>query len=407
MSGTPIRNDRGLSPIRGYPPLVRDTVERKMLFAVIGLVVRDKTAASSELRTLPRTIRRQTTFSAEDSMVRHLSRCGQVCFERKTEKMTLWRLYMDQNSEILERTRGTMLNYDMLEKMADKIVTETQTTIQLVVSSVYSQEFDLSLAMDEVATLARHAEFLNISSSVCGHRSQSVEEQFPDAGENITQQKHELEKLFFNYAITLKFPQACESFLKIVDLELKNPETALFVKTRVCNRLAGIIYTLGSPPNHGPENPLKNNVMAEIDGLNAAGTVDEMKKGIREIFAMLEEDYHVDTSPSRVDQIAVYIQENYQDCNLDATRICELYGITPPSLSRMFRRERGMTMLDYVHSVRLFHVKKLLLETEETLQEIAAQCGYYSCCTMSRVFKKYEGITLSEYRSSCFEKKEN
>lgn len=403
MSSMPVRNE-DMSPIRGYPPLVRDTAGCKLLFAVVGLTVLDHAAALPELRALPQ-MRKQTTFSVEESMVRQLSRYGRVCYERKTGEMTLWRLYMNQDSEILDQTRGPMLDYALLRKLADKIVADTHTTVQFVVSSVYSQEFDISLALDEVTTLAQHAEFLKLSCNVCMHRSQAVEEQFQDSIENTAPLKNKLEKLFFNHVITLNFPQACEYYLKIVDLELKNPETALFMKTRVCNRLAGIIYVLGSPPNHGPENPLKNNMMAEIDELSSADTIDEMKEGIRHIFSMLEEDYYVEAPPSKLDQITAYIQENYQDCNLDGTRICELFGITPPSLSRMFRRERGMTMLDYVHKVRLFHVKQLLLETDETQQEIATQCGYFSCWTMSRVFKKYEGVTLGEYRRSCFQKK--
>ena len=248
--------------------------------------------------------------------------------------------------------------------------------------------------------LSKHSVLLNFKNGVCGHRSMDIENQFPDAMANHSRRKLDLEKLFFNSVITLHFPEACAYFLEIMELELKSPETALFIKTRVCNRLVGIIYTLGSPPNHG--NPLKNNVMADIDALGELDSVEDMKEGVRRIFCLLEEDYCGDSHRTKLDKIAAYIQENYQDCNLDATQICEAFNLSPPSFSRMFRREKGITMLDYVHTVRLTHVKEMMLETDLSLQEIAAQCGYFSFWTMSRAFKKYEGVNLSEYRRSCF-----
>lgn len=407
MSETKMENDRRMSPIRGYPPLVRETAGTDAFFSVIGLSVIDagEAAVADLCGDFSEEVQLRVIASAREQVTGLLSEYGQVESLGASGEMPLLCLHVDGAAGILCRTVGLSLDYALLRELAEKTLRETHLNVQLIVSSVYAEGADISLALDEVATLARHAMLLNLSSSVCGHRSEDIEKQFPEAAEHQTQLKIDLEKLFFNSVITLKFPEACGYFLRIMDLELKSPETALFLKTRVCNRLAGIIYTLGSPPNRGPGNPLKNNVMAEIDALNRVDTIDEMKAGVRTIFEMLEEDYRLDGPQTKLDQITAYIQDNYQDCNLDATRICDLFGITPPSLSRMFRRERGTTMLDYIHTVRLSHVKRMMLESDEPLQKIATQCGYFSFWTMSRAFKKYEGVTPSEYRRSCFEVK--
>ena len=384
-------NDRSFSPVRGYPPLVREAVDT--MFAVVGLMVIDDEEAC---------LHRGVEDAAKRYVEELLSAYARVEALPASGDMVLWNVYLRDDSDLLSRTLGLQLEYSLLREMAAQVFSELGLMVQFIVSSVYSEEFDASLAVDEVMALSKHSILLNFKNSVCGHRSAEIESQFPDAMMNNSRRKLDLEKLFFNSIITLHFPEACEHFLGIIELELKSPETALFIKTRVCNRLAGIIYTLGSPPNHGK--PLKNNVMASIDDLAKLDSIEEMKEGVREIFRLLEEDYCSAPHQTKLDQIAADIQDNYQDCNLDATQICEAFALSPPSLSRMFRREKGITMLDYVHTVRLAHVKEMMLETDLSLQEIATQCGYFSFWTMSRAFKKYEGVNLSEYRRSCFER---
>lgn len=394
-----------MSPVRGYPPLLDGENERSRLFAVIGLAVIDAAGLYSGDCDFSEEAEQRAADMAGKYIEKLLSVYGRIDPLCPAEALRLWLLYMDPDSPLLDRTVGISLNYELMEKAAEQVLKARNLRIQFIVSSVYSETFDISLALDEVATLSRHAALLNLTSSVCGHRSESIEKQFPDMTDNTRQAKLDLEKLFFNCVITLRFPEACAYFLKIMDMDLKSAETALFIKTRVCNRLAWIIYVLGSPPHHGPHNPLKNNVMAAIDALDAASTIDEMKEGVRDIFAMLEEDYHAAPSPNKLSRITAYIVEHYQDCNLDATQICAAFDMTPPSLSRLFRREMDTTMLDYIHSVRLSHAKELMLKTDQSLQSIAAQCGYFSSWTMSRAFKKYEGITPGEYRRSCYEEK--
>lgn len=385
-----MENDRSFSPVRGYPPLVREAPDT--MFAVVGLMVIDDEEACLHRRIEDAAVRYVAELLSEHARVEPLPASGD---------MVLWCVYLGDDSGLLSRSMGLQLEYGLLRDMAEQVFAELGLMVQFIVSSVYSEKFDVAQAMDEVLALSKHSILLNFKNSVCGHRSADVEKQFPDAMVNNSRKKLDLEKLFFNSIITLHFPEACEHFLGIIDLELKSPETALFIKTRVCNRLAGVIYTLGSPPNHGK--PLKNNVMASIDALAKLDSIEVIKDGVRDIFRMLEEDYCSGPHQTKLDQIAAYIQDNYQDCNLDATQICEAFELSPPSLSRMFRREKGVTMLDYVHTVRLGHVKEMMLKTDLSLQEIATQCGYYSFWTMSRAFKKYEGVNLSEYRRTVFE----
>lgn len=405
MADRSLEKGRGMSPIRGYPPLMRKENQTPRLFAVIGFSILDTSAEL--IPGLKGDISGQTeqyAVSAAGEMISaRLREFGQLVSIHLSDELHAWRIELSGASPLLDRSVGLMLDYQILEQLAAQLLRELGIVIQFVVSSVYPNTDDISLALDELTTLSEHAILLNLSNSVCGYRSEGMDELFPADRGHSSQVKLDLEKLFFNSVITLDFPAACDYFLKIMELELQAAETAVSLKPRVCNRLVWIIYVLGSPPGNGPEKPITHNVMGSIAALDAVTTLDALKTGVQEIFSMLEEDYQQEPAANKLTLITGYIMEHYQDCNLDASQICEAFDITPPSLSRMFRREMNTTMLDYIHAVRLSHVKELMLQTNMPLQDISTACGYFSSWTMSRAFKKYEGITPGEYRKSCFD----
>ena len=406
MAQKPMEKGRGMSPIRGYPPLVANKNTVKQLFAVIGLSVINATdgyfaACSGEISD---EVRNSANSAAAALVERTLSQYGSAERLGLSDEFTAWRMNMPGDSGLLDRSVGLQLDYGILERMAAQVLQELNLMVQFIVTSVYPDTDDISLALDEFTTFSEHALLLNLTNSVCGCRSEGIEELFTEDRDNTTRAKLDLEKLFFNSVITLNFPDACDYFLQIMDMELKVAEMAVSLKPRVCNRLVWIIYVLGSPPSYGPKKPLKHNVMAAIAALDAINSLEQLKEEIRRIFWMLDEDYCSEPPQSKFTQITAYILEHYQDCNLDASALCGVFDITPPSLSRMFRREMGITMLDYIHTIRLGHVKQMMLATDLSLQDISTACGYFSSWTMSRAFKKYEGITPGEYRKNCFDR---
>jgi YesN/AraC family two-component response regulator len=62
-------------------------------------------------------------------------------------------------------------------------------------------------------------------------------------------------------------------------------------------------------------------------------------------------------------------------------------------LSRIFRREMGMTLTAYVHRVRLEHARMLLAEAERSISEIAYVVGYQNYRDFYRNFVRYENAS--------------
>ena len=97
-----------------------------------------------------------------------------------------------------------------------------------------------------------------------------------------------------------------------------------------------------------------------------------------------------------------FIWGNYnQDISLK--KIAESVGINPYYLSHLFRKEMGISFLEYLTSVRISIAKKLLKQTNLSIIEICLEVGYQDPSHFAKVFKKKEGIRPMEYRKSLIE----
>lgn len=67
---------------------------------------------------------------------------------------------------------------------------------------------------------------------------------------------------------------------------------------------------------------------------------------------------------------------------------------------KLFKKEMGMSPLDYLISLRMKNAEQLLMATwpdRYSVAEVAAMCGYHNALYFSRVFKKYYGLSPKNY----------
>ena len=96
--------------------------------------------------------------------------------------------------------------------------------------------------------------------------------------------------------------------------------------------------------------------------------------------------------------IIKYIEEHYGE-ELSLGQIADKLNYSPAYLSHLFKQESGQNFVDYLNSYRIEKAKHLLSETEMQISEIAARTGFITRNTFNRVFKKYVGVTPSEYKN--------
>lgn len=98
----------------------------------------------------------------------------------------------------------------------------------------------------------------------------------------------------------------------------------------------------------------------------------------------------------RVEQITQYIAQRSGRVTLD-----ELSGhfyLSRFYLCRLFKQASGMTLTDYIHSVRVLRAQALLQNSPGSMTDIAEQAGFDSLSQFERVFKALMGIAPRAYR---------
>lgn len=73
--------------------------------------------------------------------------------------------------------------------------------------------------------------------------------------------------------------------------------------------------------------------------------------------------------------------------------------MNPNYLSGLFKKTISCSYLECLHHERLAVAKQLLLQTDLSMEQIAGKIGYNSSIQLLRIFKKYEHMLPSEFRS--------
>ncbi len=92
-----------------------------------------------------------------------------------------------------------------------------------------------------------------------------------------------------------------------------------------------------------------------------------------------------------------YIEENYvKDISLDD--VAGYVEVSPFYLSRTFKEETGETFMEYLTSLRMKKAMELMKDPDYSIKDICTAVGYSDPNYFSRIFKKSEGLTPTEYR---------
>jgi YesN/AraC family two-component response regulator len=93
---------------------------------------------------------------------------------------------------------------------------------------------------------------------------------------------------------------------------------------------------------------------------------------------------------------------NFVDFNLQEPLslncLAEQCNVNASYLSAQFKKEKGITLTEYITAKRMEHAASLLRSSDLYIQEIASQCGFLDVNYFTRLFKQHSGISAREYR---------
>lgn len=111
------------------------------------------------------------------------------------------------------------------------------------------------------------------------------------------------------------------------------------------------------------------------------------------------------TGNEAVDTVLAYIYEHYQE-QIELDTLAELTFCTPSHLARLFKKHTGMTIISYVHKVRIEKSIRLMEEKKLSIKEAAEAVGYQNLNHFYKYFNLQMGVTPAAYRKQGHEEEE-
>ncbi len=99
----------------------------------------------------------------------------------------------------------------------------------------------------------------------------------------------------------------------------------------------------------------------------------------------------------RYKEILSYMNEHYKE-NITLNEVAEHFGYTSEYFSRSFKKYIGINYKDHIKSLRVNAAKKLLLESDKTITDIAFEIGAPDSKAFIRDFKNAYGVTPLKFR---------
>ena len=152
-----------------------------------------------------------------------------------------------------------------------------------------------------------------------------------------------------------------------------------------------------------PEKKRQDDMFREPEALelyrNGMKTVPDMKALVHYV-ALVWDSETEENSQSTVEIIMAYIAEHLEN-ELRREELAEAVHLNPDYMARLFKKETGMNLKDYIIQQKMQEAQSLLCTTNLPISLIAAKVGYTNFGHFSTSYKKFYHKTPQEERSAA------
>ena len=280
-------------------------------------------------------------------------------------------------------------------------IKECAREYQLDVMKTYAfyVNFAISNTIDSPTKLHsayRHAEDAQTFGSILGSDNEIID--YAQVKPNTGTLKVDLSayKKLQGYIRDKEFEKANEQMSEIVKQELEN-----LSKEELKCRIYSLVDRL---------NTELLNVTASFDKeflqelnftatLLATKSVKSLLANAQKVFASLTEYVKNNASENTewIGRVKADIKENYADSNLSVSSLADKYGFSLSYFSRVFKKETGKGVFEYIQAQRIKNAK-ILLEEGKSVAEVAIAVGFLDSVPFIKAFKKSEGYTPAQHK---------
>jgi AraC-like DNA-binding protein len=175
-----------------------------------------------------------------------------------------------------------------------------------------------------------------------------------------------------------------------------------FIKTMFEKSLRGILFSsettqhiqeriMELPRKHGFDSVLE--LMSILHDLSVSRNMTTLSDAS---FSSIE---NASYNSRRVEKVMEHLNKNF-DKDITLSDVAKIALMTDVAFSRFFKARTGKTFVDTLNEIRLGHASRFLIETTESITEVAYKCGFNNMSNFNRIFRKKKNCTPKEFRET-------
>ncbi len=175
---------------------------------------------------------------------------------------------------------------------------------------------------------------------------------------------------------------------------VRNLKNLTIIFTALCTRAAirggvspEIAYTLS------------DNYISSIETSASFAEIAEINAAMQDDFVQRVHQVRTGIISPQIEKCCHYLQIHCTE-QISIPALAQKMGYSASHLTRLFKKETGMTILDYVRNVRMEQAKNALRLGGESVQEICHRLGFSSQSYFGKQFKESTGMSPMEYREN-------
>jgi AraC-like DNA-binding protein len=101
----------------------------------------------------------------------------------------------------------------------------------------------------------------------------------------------------------------------------------------------------------------------------------------------------------RIERVFEYMNNNYSK-QISLAEVSKIANMPEASFSRFIKKRTGKTFVDSLNEIRLGHASRMLIDTTNTVAEIAYKCGFNNISNFNRTFKRKKYCIPKDFRET-------
>ena len=150
--------------------------------------------------------------------------------------------------------------------------------------------------------------------------------------------------------------------------------------------------------NNAEVGDLFSNEYSYNDYMDSFADTDSLRRAVRYMLDMVDVMQKNNLPKSDVERAKSYIAENIAD-PITVKDVAEHVNLSAEYFTKLFKRETGCNIKEYIMQSKVDAAKEMLEHSNMSVGMVALELGYSNFSHFTQIFKKYENMTPSEYRS--------